>query len=663
MKILSPVGDMDSLKVAVYNGADEVYLGVKYFNARNNTQGFNVYELKQAVEFAHIYNVRVFLAINILFTNKEMQAALDLIADANNVGIDAFIIQDIGLATLVKKYYPQVEIHASTQMGIHNLEGVKVLERLGFKRVVLSRETPLEEIKRIRSNSDIEIEYFVQGALCVSFSGNCYLSSYLFDASGNRGVCKQLCRLPYTLEFNNKKVKEGYLLSAKDISLVNYLKELEEAGVNSLKIEGRARRPYYVGAVTRFYKEAVEGNNVNSNELELAFNRGYTPAYFEGNGNIISNLQNHIGVEIGVVKDFIRGKKFNEIKISSNKQINPKSTLKFIKDNKEIAVISAFDIKTIEGGFEITTTQEVEIGARVHILTDPKAEEELFKHIKKREIDISIVANENEYICAKINLCGNKVTIEGDVCQEAKNYPLTKEEIENCFAKNEYFKANIDLKLMNVFMPKQKLNDFRRKVYDFVYKQLTTVDKEILQKVNIGTVQEKHEITSFQIVESVNEEFKEDIIIYSPERYILEEILQFKEECIKKNKEYALNLPIFALKQDVEYLNNIVKLANIPVVVNNLYALDFDSTKIIGGGLNVYNAYTSNFYNLPFIKAEKGQSSFMPYMVLRHCPMKCNLKATCSNCPYKNGYIYRMQNGKVLKLKRVKMTDCTFYLI
>ena len=282
MKVLSPVGDMDSLKQAVYNGADEVYLGVKDFNARNNIAGFDLQSLKQAVDFAHVFGVRVFLTVNILFTDDEMQSALDLIVEAHNIGVDAFIVQDLGLVSLVHNYYPQIELHASTQMGIHNLEGVQALADLGLKRVVLSRETPLEEIKRIRQNSNIEIEYFVQGALCVSFSGNCYISSYLCDASGNRGKCKQLCRLPYTLKYNGKTLKEGYLLSAKDFNMLNRLQELQDAGVNSIKIEGRARRPYYVGVATRTYRRAVDEitqTGADLTDLQLAFNRGYTEGY------------------------------------------------------------------------------------------------------------------------------------------------------------------------------------------------------------------------------------------------------------------------------------------------------------------------------------------------------------------------------------------------
>ena len=250
MKLLSPAGDMESLKMAVLNGADEVYLGVKDFNARN-IEGFSLETLKQAVDFAHIYGVKVHLAVNILFTNDEMQNALNLVVDAYNLGVDAFIVQDLGLAYLLNQNYPQIELHASTQMGLHNLEGVEQALKFGFKRVVLARETPLDEIARIKQNTDVEIEYFAQGALCVSFSGNCYMSSYVLNASGNRGKCKQLCRLPYDLRFNNRAVATGYLLSAKDFNMIGRLDDLAKAGVTAIKIEGRARRPYYVGVATR----------------------------------------------------------------------------------------------------------------------------------------------------------------------------------------------------------------------------------------------------------------------------------------------------------------------------------------------------------------------------------------------------------------------------
>ena len=187
MNLLSPAGNLESLKTAIYHGADEVYLGINSFNARNNVDGFTLETLKEGVDFAHVYGVKVLVAINILFDQSEIQSACDLVVDCFNLGVDAFIVQDLGFASMLIAHYPQIPLHASTQTAVHNLQGAKFFEKLGFKRVVLARETSLNEIENISKNCNIELEYFVQGALCVGFSGNCYLSAYTCSASGNRG--------------------------------------------------------------------------------------------------------------------------------------------------------------------------------------------------------------------------------------------------------------------------------------------------------------------------------------------------------------------------------------------------------------------------------------------------------------------------------------------
>lgn len=659
MKILSPAGDMESLKMAVFNGADEVYLGVKDFNARN-IEGFSLTSLKDAVDFAHVFDVRVFLTVNILFNDSEMQSALDLIVDAYNLGVDAFIIQDVGLASLVHKHYPQIEMHASTQMGLHNLEGVKQAEKLGFKRVVLSRETPLEEIERIRNNSKVELEYFVQGALCVSFSGNCYMSSYMFNASGNRGKCKQLCRLPYTLKKDGKFIKQGYLLSAKDFNMLNYLKELEKAGVTSLKIEGRARRPYYVGVATRIYKHALNGLSYDENDLRLAFNREYTPGYFEGNGNIISNKQNHIGLKIGKVEKVKLGKRFNEIFISSNIEVSSKSTLK-IFDNDEEIVLTAFDIKKVGSLYRITTTKNVKEGLTVHLISDFEKEQSLLNNRKRRSVKIDIVAKVGKEIEAWIDLFDEKFLVLGDVCMQAKNQPILEKEIEDNFNKSELFEVEIDCELENIFLTKQQLNQFRRTVFEKLKDILTHLNRVPINKIKIERKHNNLNLTGFQVVENINKTLEKDTIIYSPCEYVLEDIVEFQNKCKHENKKFYLNLPNFALKSDIEHLKNIINKTKVAVVVNNLYGFDFETEKIVGGGMNVYNSYTASYFDLPYIKAEGGEFK-MPYMTMRHCPMKEHLKANCANCPFKDGYTYTMESGKTLNLKRVKMSTCTFYL-
>lgn len=660
LKILSPAGEMESLSQAVYNGADEVYLGIKDYNARN-IEGFSMETLKRAVDFAHIFGVKINLTVNILFDDYEIQSALDLIRDAYNLGVDSFIIQDVGLANLVHKHYPQVEMHASTQMGIHNLEGVKIAEKLGFKRVVLARETPLSEITRIKQNSKVEIEYFAQGALCVSFSGNCYLSSYTCDASGNRGKCKQLCRLPYTMYDGGKELAKGYLLSTKDFNMLARLKDLEDAGVDVIKIEGRARRPYYVAEATKTYAKAVKGEKY-ANNLPLAFNRGYTEGYFNGNGDIVGKTQAHIGLEIGEVRFVKKGKKFNEIFINFVREFSPKSTLKFFKDGKEVAVLTAYDLTKQGDEYRITTTQHIEKGWKVNLISDYELEQSTLSTKIKKLVDISILAKENEPICAKMCLNGKKVSVSGDVCLPAQNCPLTDDDFEKCFTKSELYTANLTLNLGNVFLTKQQLNNFRRAVYDEITNVLTQVDHEKLSRVFVEKVNSIKKFEDFEFVEDINQSSNAKNVVLNPEAYKEKDIIDFVNICKKQNKTPYLNLPIFALEQDILFIKQVLKKANIPVVANNLWALTLENEKIIGGGLNVYNNQTANYFGLPYITAEGEDHFQMPYMVMRHCPIKNHIGGDCADCKYKKGITYKAENGKIFELKRQKLSTCTFYL-
>ncbi len=665
MKILSPAGNFESLRAAVYNGADEVYLGINDFNARNNIDGFTMENLKDAVDFAHVFGVKVHLAINILFLDSELQSALDTVVKAYNIGVDAFIVQDLGLAKLLCENYPEIELHASTQMGLHNLEGVKAVQKFGFRRVVLARETPLEEIKRIRENTDVEIEYFAQGALCISFSGNCYMSSYLFNASGNRGRCKQLCRLPFTLKKQEKVIKKGYLLSAKEFNLSERLEQLKNAGVDAIKIEGRARRPYYVGAVTSEYRRALIGGRINQDELKLAFNRGYTAGYFDGNGKIISELQNHIGIFIGKVESVKIGKTFNEVFFYSNRKLSPKSTIKIFDSLGEKAVVTAYDLTEKEGKYRLTTTQKLSVGDSLNLIIDAKKEEELFNYVKKRQIKIKVFAKTNQPIKAVIKLDDEQETVLGEVLSEAKSQPLSISELLENFKKSEFFDVKLDVCVLDsVFIAKSKLNEFRRTVLEKIYKTLTEKYRREVSCVKVKADEKYIVFKDFEFVDEINKEFTAKNIIYSPETYDLTDVKDFIIKCERLNKCAYLDTPNFALKKDIEILKGIIENTGIKIVANNYYALSFDTQKVIGGGLNVYNSASASYYNLPIIASESGliEKTRFPVMTFRHCPMKAHLNANCSTCTYSDGYVYQMESGQEFLLKRKKISTCTFYL-
>ena len=668
MKILSPAGTFESLKMAVYNGADEVYLGINDFNARNNIDGFNLENLENAVDFAHVFGVKVCLAINILFTNEEIERALDTVLKAYSFGVDYFIVQDLGLINLLHDNYPEIQLHASTQMGIHNLEGVKYIEKFGVKRVVLARETPLSEIKRIRDNSNIEIEYFVQGALCVSFSGNCYLSSYLLNESGNRGRCKQLCRQHYTLKHNDRKLKSGYLLSAKDFNMSKRLHELKNAGVDVIKIEGRARRPSYVGMVTKEYFNALHKNSINQQNISLAFNREFTAGYFDGNSNVISKFNNHIGIEVGKVEKVKVGKKFNEILISSCIELSPKSTFKFFDKDIEKNTLTAYDLTKISNGkYMITTTQIVNAGNTVRMIIDEKMENEIFKTLKKRDLEISISAKVNQSISATVNIDGESVVIKGDILLPSDNRPLTKAELEENFIKSEFFSPKLCVKdLESVFIAKSRLNEFRRKVYSEIYNIIVQKSKKVVEKKSARILSNAafKPLTDFEIVDCNYESATRKNVIYSPETYDLKDVQNFISVCEKTGKTPILDTPNFALKEDIELIKRIVNETGIKIVANNYYALELGVEIIVGAGLNVYNEITASVFDKEFLVAESSvvDKVDFPYMTLRHCPIKEHVGGNCDKCKYDKNYFYVMDNGKALKLKRKKLTTCTFYL-
>ena len=283
MELLAPAGSMEALRAAVCNGADAVYLGADTFNARMNARNFSAADLQEAVVYCHVRGVKVHLTLNTLVLDREMPRAAELIRLAASCGVDAFIVQDLGVVSLCRQLAPDVPIHASTQMSIHSLEGVLEAAALGCSRVVLARELPAEEIAHICKKSPVEIEVFVHGALCMCYSGQCYLSSVIGRRSGNRGQCAQPCRLPYGYgRFESTR----YPLSLKDNCLVGELDELQRMGVASIKIEGRMKRPEYVAIVTRAYRTVLNGGKLmpsDLQELETAFSRqGFTDGYFRG---------------------------------------------------------------------------------------------------------------------------------------------------------------------------------------------------------------------------------------------------------------------------------------------------------------------------------------------------------------------------------------------
>jgi putative protease len=319
MELMAPAGDRESLYAAVSAGADAVYLGGKQFNARRSASNFDSEQLKEAADLLHLHNMKIYVTVNTLINDDELDGALTYLAELSNIGVDAVIIQDLGLIRLTRKYIPDLNLHASTQMTVHNSDGARLLKELGLKRVVLARELTKEDVAEISHKAGIETEVFVHGALCVSYSGQCLMSSMIGGRSGNRGRCAQPCRMEYQLLQNGAVVPTGgsYLLSPKDLALATMIPELDRAGVAALKIEGRMKRPEYVYSVVRTYRKLLDrylenpsGFRIDPEEtrkMEESFNRGFSTGYFGNNRNaaVMSFARpNNRGIFVGRVAEY-----------------------------------------------------------------------------------------------------------------------------------------------------------------------------------------------------------------------------------------------------------------------------------------------------------------------------------------------------------------------
>jgi collagenase-like PrtC family protease len=272
---------MGTLKAAVQAGADAVYLGAGKFSARAYARNFDGDELTRAVRYANASNVKVYLAVNTLMTDRELDDALEIVSHACQTGVAAFIVQDIGFAQIIRNHFPNAVLHASTQMTAKTLKDVNLLGRIGFSRVVMARELSREQLGGIAAGTRVGLEVFVHGALCSSYSGQCLMSGFIGGRSANRGKCAQPCRLPY-----KRKDKNGVLLSLKDLCLIDYIGDLADMGIVSLKIEGRMKGEEYVGAVVRVYRAVLDGEEITEKQKSVmlnTFNRGgYTDGYFIG---------------------------------------------------------------------------------------------------------------------------------------------------------------------------------------------------------------------------------------------------------------------------------------------------------------------------------------------------------------------------------------------
>ena len=578
-EILAPAGSMESLIAAVRCGANAVYLGTKGINARRGATNFTFEELKQAVEYCHARDVKIYLALNILISDSERELAYKTVEAGLSLGVDAFIIQDLGLAKIIHSHFPTARMHASTQCSVNSPEGFKALEKMGFVRAVLPREMSLDEIREIRQATDMELEMFVHGALCMCVSGQCYLSAMLGGRSGNRGLCAQPCRLGFSAD-----ASRSCDLSLKDLSLIGNINEIAQAGVVSLKIEGRMKRPEYVAAAVSSCKKAIDGEYSASDEntLKSVFSRtGFTDGYFTGERKDMFGTRQK--EDVVAAKDVLK-------------------ELSHLYDNENPLV----------------------------------------------PIDIEFICKANRKAELTARALGKEATVVGTVPETAINKPMTEESVETRLAKfgnTQFYLNNIKIDLDDgLILPASVINSMRREAVEILsevkiepftqmpYKADRYAEKNCTpyytaRFLNPDSIPDKHPFKRIFIpIWSSDEDFVDNRAGVEIPRGLfgMEEKLTKRLEHLKKigvRKALCSNLGAYSLAQKMGF---------------EVYG-DF--------GLNIFNSESAQLFNSPILSFEATLEQtnrigakdtgiigygYLPLMLTRNCPIKNHLG--CSRC-------------------------------
>lgn len=627
LKLVSPAGDFASLIAAVSNGADSVYLGSKLFNARRLANNFSKEELKKAAQYAHLHGVKVYLALNTLVKNQEISAFLNMVSWAAQYNVDGLILQDLTFAPIIKKYFPQMEIHASTQATIVNSAAVEYWKKY-VDVFVLARELSKEEIRQIYENTKARLEIFAHGHLCISYSGQCLISSLIGKRSGNRGMCASSCRKRY----NGSK----YLLSAKDLCLVNDIKEVIDSGASMIKIEGRMKPAEYVAATTRHYRQQIDAyynkkskkiSGEEINELKLAFNREFTSGYFKDEKTIIDpTYSSKRGIYLGTVE---RGylvleegiEKFDGIGIISAGKRNGEFIQKVICSDGRV-VDKAGKKEKIK-----LDMPNFKNGAKVYLMSKQKGRSIIGENKKVGlELSFKVRAGEKVKVGVKVNSgrwLSKEFSFELDgIALLPEKYPLTKEQWHQELKKYTseiFYLENVDVDTDNSFVMKSSISNLRKllddKVLDFLFPESA---KKIIETPIFGNIENSKEKISPHCLHVQVYDLKDvkpairsgaDIIYFDAFSKDLPEVKKITES---EKIPLFLFTPMVLHDSDVKKIIVIIK--NIRpqgILVNNVGLLDpqiISSLKsspqlslVLGYQMNIFNDQQMQFYNIPAI--------------------------------------------------------------
>ncbi len=649
MQLVAPAGSMSALIAAVKAGADAVYLGMHAFGARAKARNFDRSSLPSAIRYAHLFDTKVFITLNTLIKDSELSDALDCAKFVFDCGADAAIVQDIRFIKLLKKELPELTLHASTQMGIHNADGARAVLDMGISRAVLSRETLPSDIFAIK-NTGIEIEFFVQGALCISFSGNCYFSSLASSYSGNRGKCMQLCRKKYTL--GNKT---GYFLSAKDICLYKELDTLRSLGVDAIKIEGRMRSDEYVYRAVSVYKSAMSGEDA-VRALKEVFNRGdFCSAYLDEDAPfrvIYPKSQANIGVSVGKI-DNVNNKTVSVRGFAPH--IN--DGFKIMRNGEEIGGASA-------NNGRIVCDCHAKPGDELRRTFDGRISDELKGAERTIDADIKVDVLAGERPCAELRADGVNVKFIGECAsQTALTKALSAADIEKCFNKvgDLPISPKVRVSTDGAFLPISALNEFRRGAYG-------ALENELCGRLP------KHKPQKPFSLEFNKFEGNGVILCVDDPSVVCDEITKRIDYLAVRPRDYSatvgfkpkapilLELPVTMRGDDAKILRNAVDCDFVcGVISNNYYTLSFtDKPILLGYGHNIIGEFDAPHITSFESECETDGFTYVfgyaPLMTLCHCPY-----SKCKNCSGEDCLVDEADRRFVLR--RYKAAHCYWQLL
>ncbi len=639
-ELLLPAGNYQMCLAAIHNGADAIYVGMPGFNARGRSHDHEFEELQEIIETCHLYGVKVHVAFNILIFENEITKALEALDQAIKLSPDAFIVQDIGMASLIRARYPQMVIHGSTQMSITNHEAINLLDDLNIQRFVLGRENSIDEIKLIKAKTNKELEVFVHGALCVAYSGQCFTSESLGGRSANRGQCAQSCRFNYDLYVDNEKKELAgleYLVSPKDLCGIEEVPQLQEIGVESFKVEGRLKSAEYVATVASSYRKAINGNSdslkTDIEDMSVAYSRGFYSGWLNGVAHqelVSGDYKSHRGHALGQIKDI----KSNKIIIESETNLsNGDGVLILDKNNEEIGDKIYF-CKLHQGRWTIELSpifnlKKIKIGSDIYLNRKESIIKSTKKSIQDRDFKkrIPIIVK----LLAKIDSALEVIVLDGtntlsftpdNKIEQASNRPVTQEDFFNTIkglshtayelsALSLEGDTNIFLHSRDIKRVKQeiveRLNDMRIKNIPFTPLDMTRPDKPIVKTITDA------KLNILLRTKSQLESLLSGMDDFSNVEYIILDYEfgkdYFSSVKLLKEKQVPVAIATTRILKPNEYHNFklIERCEPDAILVRNLgalnYFMDYNFKLLSDFSLNVSNSYTYNYL------ASKGLSS------------------------------------------------------